>query len=195
MTKTATKGIRRATGLVAMAASSLLMMAVPAHAATIYYIHPDWVDGCAGCPGVNWTFRAVPPPDVPVEQPEMVAEKIAAATELLLKAARATPDGLDWTKSPVATKGIAEYASAANLAGNGAFLVADGEDGDQCGNGTVKPKPTPPVPYADAEQLIADGLTTLGQAAVQRDADEAAGLQQRAEEALEKAALSLSSGG
>jgi hypothetical protein len=193
MTKTTTKGIRRAAGLAVIAASSLLMTSAPAHAATIYYIHPDWVDGCPSCPmAVNFKYSLVT--DVVVEQPERIADKIAVATELLLEAARATPD-LDWTKTPLASKGLAEFTAASILAGDGAFAVAGEADDDQCGNGTVKPKPVPHGPYDDAEQLIADGLTTLGEAAVQRDTGDEAALQQRAAESFEKAAGLLISGG
>ena len=188
---TRTKLIRRAFGAAVIATSSMLMMAAPAHAATIYKIHPDWVDGCPGCPlAVNFKFTLQAPDETPVE-PERIADKIAVATELLLRAAETVPD-LDWPKSPFAAKGIAEYQEAVSLAGNGSFAV---DDDDQCGNGTVKPKPIPHGPYAEAEQLLADGLTTLGQSAVERDADAAAALQEHAVGELEKAAVLLSSGG
>ena len=190
---TRTKLIRRASGAAVIAAGSLLMMAAPAHAATVYKIHPDWVDGCPGCPGpVDFKYTLVTPDETVVE-PERVADKVAAATELLLEAARTVPD-LDWTKSPLASKGIAEYSAAAALGGNGTFQLDD-VDGDWCGNSTVKPKPVPHGPYADAGQLIADGLTTLGEAAGQRDPDQAAALQERGADALEKAAVLLSSDG
>jgi hypothetical protein len=186
---TRTKLIRRAFGAAVIATSSLLMMAAPAHAATIYKIHPEWVDGCPGCPmAVNFKFTLQAPDETPVE-PERVADKIAVATELLLRYAETVPD-LDWPKNPFASRGIAEYTAAANLAGNGSFAV---DDDEQCGNG--KPKPIPHGPYADAEQLMADGLTTLGQSAVERDADAAAALQDRAAGELVKAAVLLSSGG
>jgi hypothetical protein len=195
MTNTRTKRIRRAVGLAAVAAGSLLVMASPASAANVYSIHPDWVDGCPGCPGpIEFKYLLVDPPDVYVEQPERIADKIAAATELLLEAARATPD-LDLTKNPVASKAIAEFAVASDLAGHGTFEVADEIDGDWCGNSSVKPKPVPHGPYADAAELIAIGLTTLGQAAVDRDADAASVLQQTAAEAFGKAAVVLTSGG
>jgi len=192
MTTTVSRLARRASGAVLVAASTFLM-AAPAHAATATLINPDWVDGCPSCPlAVN--FRYAVAAELDPGAVERIDYNVAAATELLMRAAEKVPNLDSWRDSPLVSAAVAAYSEASNLAGNSSFMVAEDWDGDWCGNSTVKPKPIPHGPFEEADRLIAEGLTTLGEAAVQRDPAEATALQDRAAGALQQAAIQLASG-
>ena len=181
---------------VALTVASTFLVSVRADAEPANFIHPDWVDGCKDCPLAARYFNyVVVDPQGPVEINRIEAENmIATAMEQLLNAAR-TVNITDLTPSnDLVSPGIAGFDDAAKLAGNGTFLVAGDWDGDYCGNGTVPPKPLPPGPLDDADRLIAEGLTGLGQAAQTDDPAQAAEVHDAAADDLLKAAQLLSQG-
>lgn len=181
-----------ATALVA--AAGLMLAASPAHAASATLIHPEWIDGCPGCPGpvdLQLAVRAELQSDVAVQ----VGDLVARGTQILVEAARSEPSPDPWRSDRLVVAGVASFAEASAMAGNAGFMVAEDWDGDWCGN---RPKPWP-WPKDDArfvrvDELLADGLTTLGEAAIQRDGDAQQALEDRAVGSLQEAAMELSAG-
>jgi hypothetical protein len=188
--------LRRLGATLVVAASVLggpVLAAGPAHAASSSVLHPEWVDGCEGCPG----------PLLLVHQ-ELDQRRLAAVTHGvadglagLIAAHRADDPAL---ARRLADRAIAAFTQATQTAGNPGFSVGTW-DGDICPR---RPWPWPwpgPPPHwntieeywNDVQQGLSDGLTLLGEAALTRDVDRAAALRAAGVAKLDDSATGLES--
>ena len=156
---------RRIGGAVIVAIAAVAAPAVtaaPAVAVSQSVIHPEWVDGCDGCPGPMFTVPAVLDPRVVV----MVTSSVADGLSGLIAASRATDRAV---AARLHAAAIQTLSTGAAQAGNGAWSAGTW-DGDLC---PVRPWPFPgPGPYWDEIQNeLARGMTLLGEANRTGDAD------------------------
>jgi hypothetical protein len=164
-----------------LAALAGTLLAAPAHAASATLIHPEWVDGCPGCPGpVELRLAAVYELDerTAVE----VGDLVVVGMQHLVAAKRALSVGDERDAAALVSEGVAVLQRASDATGHAGFLAADDWDGDWCGNSKVPPKPKPKLYelLTAADRLIASGITGLGQAAEERDPGMQQDLQARA---------------
>lgn len=152
-----------------------LLTAAPAQAVSQTVIHPEWVDGCPGCPGPIFLVERE------LDQRTAAAVTTAVANGLsgLIAAAHA--------QDPAAAKrlhaaAIASFGRATTLAGNASFTGVADWDGDLC---PPWPWPWPRPHWADVEKELGEGLTLLGQAATTKDTTVAAQLRAAAVSDLE----------
>ncbi|MEN3356600.1 MAG: hypothetical protein V7637_582 [Mycobacteriales bacterium] len=179
-------GRRVGTALVLAAgvAGGVALAAVPAQAASGVFIHPEWVDGCPGCPGPIFLVQRE------LDQRAVVAVtgKVQAGLSGLVTALH--------QRDPAAAKKLHEGAivnltGAAKLTGYAGFsAVADGDDVELCPRWWPWPIPGPP-PWRDVEGDLADGITLIGQAAITKDVDVAAQLRAKGIEELDAGAAGL----
>jgi hypothetical protein len=150
--------LRRVGGAVIVAVAAMaapVVTAAPAAAVSQTVIHPEWVDGCEGCPGPLFHVQQVLDRRAVVAVTNSVADGLSG----LIAAARAT--------DPVVARRLHEAAirtlsTGAAQAGNSAWSGAEW-DGDLCPR---KPWPFPgPKPHWNETMTqLADGLTVLGEA-------------------------------
>jgi anaerobic selenocysteine-containing dehydrogenase len=152
---------RLAAGLVVAAAAVAgpAVAAGPAAAQSQTTIHPEWVDGCPGCPGPLFNLQTVLDERVRIQ----VQKTVASGLSGLAVAARTT--------DPVAARRLHDSAvttlrGAAAQGGNTAYYAGDW-DGDLCPR---KPGPWPKRYWDESERWLSDGMTLLGRANVTGDA-------------------------
>jgi hypothetical protein len=145
-----------------------LVAAGAAHAASGTVIHPEWVDGCPGCPGPIFLV------DRELDRRTVAAVTTAVANGLsgIIAANHATDPAVAKRLHAAA---IASFTQASQQTGFSAFSGVADWDGDLC-----PPWPWPRPHWADVEQELGDGLTLLGQAALTRDPVKAGELQDAA---------------
>ncbi len=156
--------LRRLGAAVAVTVAAVAAPAVtaaPAGAVSQTVIHPEWVDGCDGCPGPLFHVQSVLDRRIKAAVTKSVADGLAG----LIAASRA--------QDPVVAKRLHEVAirtlsGGAAQAGNAAWSAAEW-DGDLCPR---RPWPFPgPKPQWDENQrTLADGLTLLAEANLTGDA-------------------------
>lgn len=173
-------------GAAAVVAGSVLggaaLAAAPAQAASAAVFHPEWVDGCPGCPGplVTTVDRVYDPQTVAT-----VSSLIGNGLAGLIAASRVTDPG---KAQQVHAAAIATFARGAALTGNAAFSpVGDDWDGNICPPGW----PWRPHPHSNVDLDVASGLSLLGQAAVSQDPRQAAVLRAQASTVLDAGAAEL----
>jgi hypothetical protein len=150
---------RRRIGAAVIAAVAAMtapvLTAAPAAAVSQSVIHPEWVDGCEGCPGPLFNVEAV----LDRRAVATVTSSVANGLSGLIAAARTT--------DPAAARRLHDAAirtlsAGAAQAGNSAWSGAEW-DGDLCPR---KPWPFPgPKPsWDETMNQLADGMTLLGAA-------------------------------
>jgi hypothetical protein len=152
----------------ATAAAAVLAFGAPAHASTL--INPEWVDGCPGCPG-PLAFSVL----VEKSYPERVIHEAQVA---LAKGVQYRLDARK-TKDPALAQRLTaasnqSFASMTSMLGS--VAVGGGDDPGEwlCPDWWKLPIPGPK--QGEFERYLADGLTTLGQSQLTRDARVAAQL-------------------
>jgi hypothetical protein len=160
-------------GALAVAAATLVapvMAAAPAGAASQTTIHPEWVDGCGGCPGPLLTVAA--------QLDERTAKAVTAAVANgfagLIASAHAK-DPAEIRKLHQAA--IATLSGGVARAGNAAWDAGD-PDGELCPR-LKWPFPGPRPHWDETMKQFAEGLTVLGEANANGDpklVDTASGL-------------------
>jgi hypothetical protein len=178
---------RRFGAAVVVAASVLgvALTAAPAQAVSQTAIHPEWIDGCPGCPG-----------PVFLVQRELDQRTVAAVTATL-RGGLSNLLAANHAQDPAAGKRLHEIAlgqldKTASLSGFAAWgAAADGDDVELCPRWPW-PWPIPgPPPWWDVENELADGITLLGQAAITKDATVAAQLRAKGIDELDAGAAGL----
>ncbi len=161
------------------------LAAGPAQAASGTMIHPEWVDGCPGCPGpIFWLQR-----ELDKRTAVAVTARVQAGLSGLIRARH--------EQDPAAAKKLHEAAivnltGAAKLTGYSAFSpVAEGDDVELCPRWPWPwPQPGPPR-WWDVETLFSDGITLLGEAELTKDVDLANQLRGKGIEDLDAGAAGL----
>jgi hypothetical protein len=173
-------------GAAAVAAGSVLAGAAlgagPAQAASGTIFHPEWVDGCPGCPGPVLSVANR------VYDPQLVATVntgIAKGLSGLIAAKRATDPG---QAQQLHAAAIAQFTRAEAITGNAGFGTAADWDGDICPPWPPWPRPRP---HWEVDGDVAAGLTLLGKAAVSKDPREAEALRGQASGVLDAGAGQL----
>ena len=186
---------RRRLGAALLVAAGVLggpVVAVgPAQAASSTVIHPEWVDGCEGCPGPLLVAHQ----ELDQRRAAAVTTGVADGLAGLIAAHRATDPAL---AKRLKARAVAVFTQATQAAGNAAFSVGVW-DGDICPERPWPwPGPWPPPHWETLEdywdyvqQGVADGLTLLGEAALTRDADRAAALRAAGISTLDESATGL----
>lgn len=158
MTKNRQRWGRRVGGAAIVAVAALgvpALTAPPAGAVSQTTIHPEWVDGCPGCPGPYF-----------IVQRELDRIQVAEIT----KSVQSGFSGLiaaEQEKNPAVAKrlhagAIRTLQGSAAQAGNAAW--SDGDwDGDLCPR-KPWPWPGPGQRWDQTEKWLSDGMTLLGQA-------------------------------
>jgi hypothetical protein len=162
------RGLRLGAALIVAASTvgGTLLAAAPAHALSQSIIHPEWVDGCPGCPGPIFLV------DRELDQRTVSAVTTAVANGLSgLIAANHAQDPAAGKRLHAAA--IASFTRATQLTGYAGFSGVADWDGDLC---PPWPWPWPRPHWADVEKELGAGLTLIGQAAVTKDVDRAAEL-------------------
>jgi hypothetical protein len=152
--------IAGAAAMAVVAVAGPVLTAPPAAAATVTTIHPEWVDGCPGCPGPWFTLTRVLDERVIVS----VNKSVQAGLSQLLAAQRAAdPSVAKRLRAQAATT----LRGGAAQAGNGAWAAGDW-DGDLCPR---RPWPFPgPGPQWNAnEKVLAEGMTQLSRGNISGD--------------------------
>ena len=170
--------------LAASVVGGVALAAAPAQAASGAFIHPEWVDGCPGCPGPIFLVQRE------LDQRAIVAvtAKVQAGLSGLVTALH--------QQDPAAAKklhetGVANLTGAAKLTGYAAFSpVADGDDVELCPRWWPWPIPGPP-PWWDVESQLSDGITLIGQAEITKDVNVAAQLRAKGIAELDTGAKGL----
>jgi hypothetical protein len=180
--------LRRLLGVLAIAASvsGVALAGAPAQAASGAYIHPEWVDGCPGCPGPIFLVQRE------LDQKTIVAVTANVQAGLSsLMAARHEQDPKAAAKWTAAAVGQLTKSSA--LTGHSAFSpVADGDDVELCPRWPWPwPWPVPPPRWWDVESQFADGINLLGQADITKDPKLASEIRNKGIEELGGAAAGL----
>jgi hypothetical protein len=173
-------------GTAAVVAGSVLGAAAlgagPAQAASGTVFHPEWVDGCPGCPGpvLSVAERVYDPQTV-----ASVNSAIAGGLAGLIAAKRATDPG---QAQQLHAAAIASFARAEAMTGNAGFGTAADWDGDIC---PPWPPWRRPRPHWQVDSDLATGLSLLGRAAVTKNPREAEALRGQASGALDAGAGAL----
>ena len=157
-----TRTMRRLAAGVAVAAAAVagpVATAGPAAAVSQTTIHPEWVDGCPGCPGPLFNLQTVLDERVRLQ----VQKTLSSGLSGLATAAQ--------TRDPVAARQLHDVAvrtlqGGVAQAGNTAFYAGDW-DGDLCPR---IPGPKPKRYWDYSERLLADGLTLVSRANLSGDA-------------------------
>ena len=152
------RAMRRLGAGLAMAVAAVaapVVTAAPAQAVSQTAIHPEWVDGCEGCPGPVFLVEAVLDHRIKAR----VTTSVRTGLSGLLSASRTTDPV---AAARVHAAAIRTLQGAAAQAGNAAW-GADEWDGDLCPR---KPWPWPgPGPQWDVlERQLSEGMTLLGRA-------------------------------
>lgn len=131
-----------------------VVTAAPAAAVTQTAIHPEWVDGCEGCPGPLFYVQAVLDRRVKAAVTKSVADGLAG----MIAASQAQDPAVAKRLREVA---IRTLAGGAAQAGNAAWVPGEW-DGDLCPR---RPWPYPgPWPlWNDTQRTLGDGLSLLAQ--------------------------------
>lgn len=155
---------RRVGGAAIVAVAALgvpALTAPPAGAVSQTMIHPEWVDGCPGCPGPYFKVLR----ELDRVQVAAVTRSVQSGFSGLIAAKQA--------KDPAVAKRLHDGAirtlqGGATQAGNVAWMDGDW-DGDLCPR---KPWPWPgPGPrWDETEQWLSDGMTLIGRANLTGDA-------------------------
>lgn len=150
--------LRRIGGAVVVAVAALAapaFTAAPAGAVSQTVIHPEWVDGCEGCPGPLFNVQTVLDRRVVGTVTRSVADGLSG----LIAASRATDPAVARRLHEAA---IRTLSTGAAQAGNAAWAAGDW-DGDLCPR-REWPFPGPKPHWDETESWLADGLTLLGEA-------------------------------
>jgi hypothetical protein len=149
------------------AASGTLLAASPAQAVSQTTIHPEWIDGCEGCPGPMFVV------DRELDQRTAATVTTAVANGLSgLIAAKHAQDPAVGRRLHAAA--IASFTRASQLTGHASFVgVSDGDDIELC---PPWPWPWPRPHWGEVVKELGEGLTLLGEAAVTKDVTRAAEL-------------------
>lgn len=137
------------------AVAAPVMTAAPAQAVPLTAIHPEWVDGCEGCPGPLFRVQAV------------LEERVKAQVTVSVRSGLAGLISASRTRDPIAAARAHDVAirtlrGAAAQAGNAAW-APDEWDGDLCPR-RPWPFPGPGPQWDEMERLLAEGMTLLGRA-------------------------------
>jgi hypothetical protein len=156
-----------ALAVAASVTAGTVLAAAPAQAVSQTVIHPEYVDGCPGCPGPIFIV------DRELDQRTAAAVTTAVGNGLAgVIAARHAQDPAVGKRLHAAA--IASFSHASRLTGYSAFGSVADWDGDLC---PPWPWPWPRPHWAEVEKELAGGLTLLGEAAVTNDVTRAAELQ------------------
>jgi hypothetical protein len=136
------------------AVTAPVITAAPAAAVSQTAIHPEWVDGCDGCPGPLFYVQAVLDQRIKYAVTKSVADGLSG----LIAASR--------TQDPVAAKRLHDVAirtmsDGAAQAGNAAWVPGEW-DGDLCPKRDW-PFPGPKPHWDETQRTLADGLSLLAQ--------------------------------
>lgn len=180
---------RRAGTALVLAASVVggaALSAAPAQAAGGAFIHPEWVDGCPGCPGPIFLVQ------------RELDQKVVLAATSAVQAGLSNLIAAKHAQDPAAAKkfqatAVSALTRASALTGYSAFSpVADADDVDICPRWPWPwPWPVPPPRWWDVESQFADGINLLGQAELTKDPQLATSLRNKGIEELGLGAAGL----
>jgi len=171
--------------VMAGALSASVLAALPAQAVSQTVLHPEWIDGCGGCPGPSIAVAAELDQRAQYEATAALADGLAG---MIAAGAERDPAMAERLRG----KAIGSFAHVAGIAGSATFSPVADWDGELCPRPWPWPWPWPPQPdWGDIEWQMADGLNLLGEAALTQDAERAAALRDKAENSLESAAAGL----
>jgi hypothetical protein len=174
-----------AAAVMAGALSASVHAAAPAQAVSQTVLHPEWIDGCGGCPGPSIAVAAELDQRAQYEATAALADGLAG---MIAAGAERDPAMAERLRG----KAIGSFAHVAGIAGSATFSPVGDWDGELCPRPWPWPWPWPPQPdWGDIEWQVADGLNLLGEAALTQDAERAAALRDKAENSLESAAAGL----
>jgi hypothetical protein len=156
---TMTSKWRRIGAAVAVSAAAVagpVMTAAPAGATNQTQLHPEWVDGCPGCPGPVLWYQSV------LEQ--RLKDKLNTELGKGLSGLAVAAQRKDQRLHDASIKTI---QGAVATAGNAAFAAGDW-DGDLCPR-IPWPFPGPRPVWDSAEKLLSQGLTEIARANISGD--------------------------
>jgi hypothetical protein len=174
------RALLRSTTVSATAVAAVLALAGPAHASNI--LHPEWVDGCDGCPG---------PVAFGVSVQKVYPERVLHAAELALAKGVTYRLNARKAKDPAVARRLtleSNQAFASMTSMLGSVAVGSGDDpGEWLCPDWWKGR-IPPPKQGDFEKPLTDGLTTLGLSQLTSDPRAAAVLAADAYKSLDAAA-------